>query len=193
MNGRDSMLIDLSSWYKESLAPKIEMIQSAIEERKWLTFMYYAPRGESNRMIEPYYLVFRWSSWYVWGWCTEREDFRLFKLNRMDDVMISEQTFPKRDVPMHDLSNERIFSGGIEVKALFAPEVKWRLVEEFGPHSFSEQESGWLLFQCDYTDKDNLIHWLMTFGDKVILLKPESVKNEILDMARRVVERYKED
>lgn len=193
VNGRDSMLIDLSSWYKESLAPKIQTIQSAIEKRKLLSFMYYAPKGEGKRIIEPYYLVFRWSSWYVWGWCRKREDFRLFKLNRMDHVIHSKQDFPERDVPMPNLSNERIFSGGIEVKALFVPEVKWRLVEEFGPHCFSEQEDGWLLFQCDYTDKDNLVNWLMTFGDKVILLEPESVKNEILDMAKKVVARYKED
>ena len=83
-----------------------------------------------------------------------------------------------------------IFPGGIEVKALFAPEVKWRLVEEFGPHCFSEQENGWLLFHCDYTNKENLIKWLMTFGDKAILLEPESIKEEVLNMAKRIVERY---
>jgi len=193
LNGRDSMLIDLSSWYKESLAPKIEIIQSAIEEKQLLHFSYYAPKGESDRIIEPYYLVFRWSSWYIWGWCTKRKDFRLFKLNRMENVICSRQAFLGRNVPMPDLSNERIFPGGIKVKALFAPEVKWRLVEEFGAHCFSEKENRWLLFQCDYTDKDNLIHWLMTFGDKVILLEPESVKNEILDMAKKIVERYEGD
>ena len=85
---RDSMLIDLSSWYKGSLVPKIEVIQNAIENRHTIQFKYYAPSGDSNRRIEPYYLVFRWSSWYVWGWCLEREDYRLFKLNRMDCVLI---------------------------------------------------------------------------------------------------------
>ena len=79
ISGRDSMLIDLSLWYKGSLAPKIEVIQNAIENRHTIQFMYYAPSGDSNRRIEPYYLVFRWSSWYVWGWCLDREDYRLFK------------------------------------------------------------------------------------------------------------------
>ena len=86
IGGRDSILIDLSSWNKSSLAPKIEVIQNAIENRNLLEFRYYAPAGESSRTIEPYYLVFKWSNWYVWGWCTSREDFRLFKLNRMDNV-----------------------------------------------------------------------------------------------------------
>lgn len=65
VSGRDSVLIDLSSWYKDSLAPKIELIQMAIEERQLLSFQYYAPKGEKRREIEPYYLIFKWSSWYV--------------------------------------------------------------------------------------------------------------------------------
>ncbi len=31
ITGRDSILIDLSSWYRESLAPKVETLQEAIE------------------------------------------------------------------------------------------------------------------------------------------------------------------
>ena len=86
VSGRDSILIDLSSWYRDSLEPKIGTIQDAIEDRHLVTFRYYAPAGESERAVEPYYLVFRWSSWYLWGWCRDRKDYRLFKLNRMDDV-----------------------------------------------------------------------------------------------------------
>lgn len=142
ISGRDSMLIDLSSWYKGSLAPKIEVIQSAIENRRLLEFRYYAPSGESSRTIEPYYLVFKWASWYVWGWCEAREDYRLFKLNRMDRVAETEKDFVCRNAPMPNLSNEKIFPGGIKVKALFSPDMKWRLVEEFGPHCFTEADDG---------------------------------------------------
>ena len=52
--GNQSVLIDLSSWYKDSLASKIEMIRKAIEQHKELEFFYYAPNGESQRTIEPY-------------------------------------------------------------------------------------------------------------------------------------------
>ena len=49
ISSRDSMLIDLSSWYKSALAPKIEVIQRAIENRHLIQFEYYAPSGESDR------------------------------------------------------------------------------------------------------------------------------------------------
>lgn len=190
MVGNQSVLIDLSSWYKDSLAPKIEWIRMAIDKCRELEFVYYSPKGELARRIEPYYLIFRWTSWYVWGFCKKREDFRLFKLNRMDNLQISEQMFVKRQVPMPDLSNERIFPGRISVKALFEPECKWRLVEEFGVESYKEQKDGRLLFQADYTDKENLVTWLLSFRDKVELLEPEEIRAEISECIEKMRGKY---
>lgn len=190
MAGNQSILIDLSSWYKESLAPKIELIRNAIAHCKELKFRYYSPHGESDRCINPYYLIFRWSSWYVWGWCKAREDFRLFKLNRLDNLRISETVFTKHPVPLIDLSNERIFTGGISVKALFDADCKWRLIEEFGPHCFEEQMDGKLLFHADYTDKDNLITWILTFREQAELLEPVNIRNEIQQIIEKIKEKY---
>ena len=192
VSGRDSMLIDLSSWYKGSLAPKIEMIQEAIENRRLLTFRYYAPSGESSRTVEPYYVVFKWTSWYVWAWCMTRRDFRLFKLNRMEQLAVSDQTFACRKAPMPDLSDERIFPGGIRIKALFDPEVKWRLVEEFGPHCFTKTDDGRLLFHADYTDMENLIAWILTFGEKAEVLEPAEARERLCHIAETMRRIYRE-
>ncbi len=190
MVGNQSVLIDLSSWYKDSLAPKIELIRAAIDTYRELEFFYYSPKGESLRRIEPYYLIFRWSSWYVWGWCKKRKAFRMFKLNRMENTKITEQEFEKRQVPMPDLSNEKIFPGRIKVKALFDAECKWKLVEEFGTGSFQEQEDGRLLFQADYTDEENLISWLMSFRDKAELLEPKEIRNKIRESIGKMRRKY---
>lgn len=192
MTGNQSVLIDLSSWYKDSLAPKIELIRNAIDSDMEIHFLYFSPKGETHRNIEPYYLIFRWSSWYLWGWCKTRENYRLFKLNRMDKVHFSGRRFSKRAVPFPDLSNERIFPGGIKVKALFESDCKWRLVEEFGIGSFEEQSDGKLLFHADYTDKENLITWLMTFRNRVVLIEPEDIREEIQSVLRSMLSQYGE-
>ncbi|MEM0530925.1 YafY family protein [Zongyangia sp. HA2173] len=191
MPGAQNILIDLSSWYKESLAPKIDCIRKAMDGHYTISFRYYAPKGESERILEPYYLIFRWSSWYVWGYCREKEDYRLFKLNRMEEPRL-EGTFEERLVPLPDLSNERIFPGGIRVKALFEPECKWRLVEEFGTSCFEEQKDGKLLFRADYTDAENLLTWLLTFRDKVVLLEPKELQEELVDSLKKTANRYGE-
>ena len=193
VSGSESILIDLSSWNKDSISPKIELIQDAIELGRILKFEYYAPKGNSEREIEPYYLVFKWSSWYVYGYCLLRNDFRLFKLNRMDMLVETDREFTCRKVPMPEMSNEKIFPGGIKVKALFASDMKWRLVEEFGPNCFTESEDGRLLFTADYTDMDNLITWLMTFGAKAEVLEPVEARNIIRRNAEKTLKIYMED
>ena len=193
ISGRDSILIDLSSWYGDSLTPKIETIQDAVENRHLVRFQYYAPSGESERTVEPYFLVFRLSSWYLWGWCKDRKDFRMFKLNRMDRIQKTDESFECRNIAMPDLSNEKIFPGGIKVKVLFEPDQKWRLVEEFGPKCFTEYDDGRLLFTGDYTDLGNLITWLMTFGDKAEVIEPREAREAISQMVKRMMKIYKED
>lgn len=190
MTGNQSVLIDLSSWYKNSLTEKIEIIRDAIDNKTELTFCYYASSGESKREIEPYYLVFQWTSWYVWGWCKMREDFRLFKLNRMEQVHLSSQSFPGRECPLPDLRDGKVFPGGIPVKALFKPEYKWRLVEEFGANCFTEQEDGRLLFQHDYTNREYLISWLFSFYDGVELLEPEEIRTEMKEIIENMRKVY---
>ena len=190
ISGRDSILIDLSSWYRESLTPKIETIQDAIGDRHLVRFQYFSPSGDSERTVEPYYLVFHWSSWYLWGWCRDRKAFRLFKLNRMDSVQKTEEIFECREAPMPDLSNEKIFPGKIRVKALFEADQKWRLVEDFGPECFVERDDGRLLFTTEHTDLESLVTWLMTFGDKAEVLEPHEAREAVSQMAKKMVILY---
>ena len=192
INGRDSILIDLSSWYKTTLAPKIEMIQNAIENRHMVSFDYYSPNGESKRLVEPYYLIFRWSSWYLWGFCSDRQDYRLFKLNRMLKVNETDKTFTVKDAAVPDLSDEKIFPKGIKVKALFDKDMSWRLIEEFGPECFTETDEGKLLFTADYSDLDSITTWFMTFRDKVEVIEPEEIRERIREISEKTLKIYKE-
>ena len=189
----DCVLIDLASWYGPTLGPRLELLKGACLDRRTVAFTYCAPGGESLRRVDPARLVFRWSSWYLWGWCHDREDFRLFKLNRMEELTITDRSFEKRPVPLPDLSCERIFPGGIRVKALFEPGCKWRLVEEFGSGCFAAQPDGRLLFQVDYTDPEELLRWLLTFGDQVELLEPAELRARLAQRLERALNLYRKE
>ena len=188
--GGAHMLIDLSSWYKTSLPPKIELIQSAIERHRIISFDYFSPGGESARKVEPYYLVFHWSTWYVWGWCRSREDFRLFKLNRMTELR-SGEAFEPRTAPLPDLEPERVFPAKYQVCALFDPDCRWRLVEEYGTGCFTEERDGRLRFTDGFPDADSVLSWVLTFGDKAELLEPEELCRKLEALGKTLAERYK--
>ena len=169
------ILIDLSSWYKSSLAPKIELIQSAIDAGKMISFTYYAPGGKSLRTIEPYCLVFQWASWYVWGYCTARTDFRMFS---------------PRTLPPFQADAETIWPRSIQAEVEFAPSMKWRLVEEYGPESFSVLPGGKLLFQAGFSDKENLFSWLLSFGDCAELTAPAGLRAEFFALLQKMLKFY---
>lgn len=192
ISGRDSILIDLSSWHRDSLSPKIETIQDAIGLKKTIRFRYYAPGGDTDREIEPCCLIFKWTSWYVYGYCLLRKDFRLFKLNRMDHIVHAGSFEGNREVPMPDLSNERVFPARDRVKAVFDPSMKWQLVEEFGVDSFTEREDGSLLFEREYSDDEGLISWMLSCRDKVTVLEPERIRKELCRITSEIAEKYGE-
>ena len=190
--GGAHMLIDLSSWYKTSLPPKIERIQSAIEQHRAIHFTYFSPKGESVRTVEPCYLVFHWSAWYVWGWCRSREDFRLFKLNRMTDLTTGE-SFPPRAAPLPELEPERLFPAKYKVTVLFEPACRWRLVEEYGADRLTTEPDGRLRFTGGFPDADSVLSWVLTFGDKAELVEPEELREQLGQLAETLAHRYRRD
>lgn len=182
LTGDEHILIDLSDWDRTSLCQKMEEIYDAIRMERTIHFAYFGPKGQSRRTIEPYDLVFHWGGWYVWGRCLLRQAFRLFKLNRMTDLTVGEK-FERTAAPIPDLSPENVFPPHYQVKARIAARFQWRLLEEYGPDSFVPQEDGTLLFSFGFTNKEEIIRWIASFGDGAELLEPRKLRR---DMARFV-------
>lgn len=189
----DAVLIDLASHYQASLTTKIDSIRQAISNQKIITFQYYYSKGESLRKIEPYLLIFKWSSWYVYGFCLIRGDYRLFKLNRLWDLQLTNNHFSLREIPAENKDFDRFFSDEpIHFSGLFDESVKYRLVEEYGVESFETVTDGKLLLNRDFVDYQNMLSWVLGFGDKVVVLKPQSLIEEIRQQAKKVLTFYEE-
>lgn len=192
LTSNQHILIDLSSWYKESLTPKIKLIQDAIWKRVKIAFQYYAPKGESYRMIEPYFLIFQWASWYVWGYCCDKKAYRMFKLNRMLDLQDTAEAYCVRDIIPPDLSSKKLYPHKLMVQGIFEASMKWRLIDEYGIDSFSEQADGKLLFSFGFTDKESLFGWLLSYGSQVELTKPKELRDEFMVLLKKMHDKYKE-
>ena len=189
MPGDGAILINLASWHKGALSEKIETIHAAIDGAQTLRFRYYSPGGESRREIEPCWLVFQWSSWYVWGWCRARRDWRLFKLNRMTGLETG-GPFERRDAPLPDFSPDRAFPENFRVRMLIRPEYEWRLVEEYGPDSYTRTADGRLLFETGFADREQALGWALSFREGAELLEPESLREALRETGARLVAQY---
>ena len=190
--GSAELLIDLSSWYKDSLAPKLELLQDAIHRHRIVCFCYFSPKGESRRTVEPCYLVFHWSAWYLWGRCQTRKDYRLFKLNRMTGLCAGE-LFEPRPAPLPDLAPERVFPVKYRVTVLFDAAWRWRLVEEYGADSLTPEPDGRLRFTGGFPDADSVLSWVLTFGEGAELVEPEELRHQLRNALRRTLTRYEQE
>lgn len=171
----DNMIIDLSSFYKDDLAAKIDQIKQAITEAKCITFHYCYNKGEADKQIEPYLIVFKWSDWYVFGFCKERKDFRMYKLRRLWDLQITDELFIMRDIPEDKKQFGSHMTDDYIIPAIYDPSVKYRLVEEYGHNSFTETEDGKLYTEWGFTTQKGAVEWFLSFGDKVKVLGPSEM------------------
>lgn len=188
--GDDCVAIDLASWYGPVLAPRLAQLKDACVRRLVVRFTYCAPGGDSCRTVEPHMLLFRWSSWYLHGWCREREDWRLFKLGRMLDLEVLTEEFAPRDAPWPITPPERVYPETLEAVVRFQPAARWRLIDEYGAESFTREADGTLLFRRGFPDRAELIRWTLSFLDQAEVLEPAEVRAEICRLAEILRGKY---
>jgi len=188
----DHMMIDLSSFYKDALALKIEQIKTAIRVRRCITFHYYYNKGEADKCIEPYLIVFKWSDWYVFGFCQERQDFRMYKMRRLWELSITDDTYKPREIPDEKKQFGSHMTDDYLITALYDPSVKYRLVEEYGPDSFTVMDDGTLYTKWGFSDPDEAALWFLGFGDKVEVIDPPEIVEKMKTIAQNIMGKYED-
>jgi len=186
---REPVIIDLASHYRGQLTDKIERIKQAVLESRLIEFDYYYEKGESHRRIEPCFVIFQWTAWYVFGFCLERSDFRLFKLQRLWNLTLCDERFTPRKIPQDKRDFNRHFNDTHKLTALFDPSVKYQLIETYGFDCFEETADG-LRFEINFSNSDYVTRWLLGFGCKVKVLEPKAVAQDIQRIAENILSLY---
>ncbi len=183
------MLVDLASWYKQPLSDAIAVIEEAMRDGRLIRFRYLSKNGETVREAEPYYLVYRWSDWYVYAHCLLRGEMRLFKLLRMSGLCLG-GGFAPRQVAPPDLSPHAVFPEECRVRALVDPECRWRLVEEFGESSFSVTADGRLDFDFCFGSSEGVVPWILSFEGRAELVEPRELRARLAEIGGSLAATY---
>ncbi len=190
INADNHIIIDLATWDKNAVSTKIELIKAAMEQKRIITFRYYSPERTEQRSIEPYRLVFQWSSWYVWGFCVKRQDYRLFKLTRMTELTKTEDAFVQRDIPEYECDKLRHTKGEISATVRFDKSVKWRIVDEFGTENFTEDENGNVILTFTWSDKLSFYSYVLGFRENAEIISPAEYREEFLELLKNITAKY---
>ena len=147
---------------------------------------------ESEREADPYGLAHVGSAWYVTAFCHLRRGARHFRLDRMEDLTLTDRTFTRpADVQM-GLSKPPE-ARDVTVRVLFDAEVaRWvRESPSFFTVTQEETPEGWLVALRVRQERD-LLQWLLSWGRHARVLEPESLRRLIAEEAEALWQGYRD-
>ncbi len=188
----DWIEVDFGLWSDgEKEARLFQKAKQCILQEQVIRFLYNSGSGETLiREVEPLKLVFKGTAWYLYGFCRMREDFRFFKLKRMESLIVMDERFlrkipekvfiPKREEPEK--------TELMKVRIRFEKEAAYRAYDDFEHCSF--QEDGSVIAEACLQKTDWLINHLLSFGDDCQVLEPMELREEIKEKLHNMLEKY---
>jgi predicted DNA-binding transcriptional regulator YafY len=89
-----------------TVAPQhLTLIAAACRDHERLRFAYRShDRTASRRLVEPHRLVHTGRRWYLVAWDVDREDWRTFRLDRIEAQPMLDRRFVPREPPAEDIA-----------------------------------------------------------------------------------------
>lgn len=160
-------------------------LKRAIFEKRQISFEYFASNGTSSkREILPKKLVFKDKAWYLYAYCLLHRDNRWFRLTRIKNLILTDLHFENCPETEPDIFPQSQDIGPLVGLLLEFPlGVGYRLYDTFDDKAVSRQGDRYIV-EVILPENDWLYEFLMSFGDKVTVIRPESVR-------QKMIERYK--
>jgi predicted DNA-binding transcriptional regulator YafY len=186
----DWIEVDFSSWANTHNETEIfNTIKSATLAKKVISFSYASAKGEqTSREVEPLKLCFKSGSWYLYGYCKSRCDFRFFKLRRIRELCVSEKKV-QRESPNLIFSKENVFQEAyVKLKLKLSAQVAYRVYDEFD--SYERQADGSFTAEINYPKGEWIFHYVASFGEDCEVLSPEEVRLEVITKFQNTLKNY---
>jgi predicted DNA-binding transcriptional regulator YafY len=186
----EEIIIDVMPWgRRKDLQPLYKILYAAIHDRHVVQFSYRNNElNESVRTVEPMSLVYKSYSWYVYAFCRIRNDYRIFKLSRMTNIMVTDEKFVRRDVAY--LPDEPQMKNTITLTLRFPKKLRDRFDDYYDAECFRDLADGNVLLEALMQDEPWLYKMILSFDDEVEVLSPPTVREKIAEIAQNIAKRY---
>lgn len=177
---------------------QLATIKDAILGKHVLRFVYYSAVGErTERTVRPVRLVYKSRAWYLQAFCEDRQDFRTFKVVRMGDLRMLEETFDREALPipppLETMDPNPVPPPNLaEVTLRFRARMAWRVLDEFGPSGIEWQDENWLLVHTRMPLDNWLLGYLLSFGEGAEVLEPPELREAFRAHLERILAHYKQ-
>jgi proteasome accessory factor C len=174
----------------------LAVVRDGLERRRALHLHYYVPTRDerTERTVDPMKLHYVDGKWYLEAWCRRAEGVRLFRLDRVDDVVVLDE--PAAAPPQ---AHERDVENGVYQPEPGSPAVRLRLsrsarwvadyypVDEVAP---VETPTGGLGVTVRTADLAWARRLVASLGGEAVVDEPAGLAREIAADARAALRRY---
>lgn len=176
--------VDFSQWgSNKTEKEKFNILKTAILNTSIINFEYFSSYGEKTlRIIEPLKLVFKGQGWYLYGFCRVKHDFRIFKITRIKNLKLLNETF-KRDIPT-DIweDNDRSYKNNMVTLVLKIDEkMAYRIYDEFDEEDIVKNSDGSFTATVNFPNGDWIYGYVLSYGNYAEVIHPNHMR-EIISM-----------
>ena len=182
--------VDFSRWGNQgSDNEKFELLKSAVIHCRTVK-IHYASSYERirERVVHPLKLIYKAKAWYLKAFCTEKQDLRTFKLNRILEMELLKEHFLPHDIPEQQEASEETY---LPITLRFPREMAYRVYDEFDRTQVRRQPGGDLIVSANMPVDGWLMGFLLSFGTQVEILSPAYLKEIIAEQAKLIYEKNK--
>ena len=187
---------DFSVSKENSLVQNTNIIlEKAIKNKKYVSFTYRNANGDvSSKYIEPLAIHYKWYAWYLFAYSPEKHSYITFKVARISDL----KTDAKKSTVNHgdikllmDKSEQEYYQTCIHIDVRFKPEQESLMTEYFPDCPVEKISDNEYHIFIDVPAKERL--WkalLLSFGNKVKIVAPDSYRDELIETAKNFLSNY---
>ncbi|MDF2545139.1 MAG: DNA-binding protein [Anaerosolibacter sp.] len=203
IKAKEKFFIDADPWWGKRIQLKnIDIIKDAVLQMKKLKVCYKKYDGEtSERIIRPYGAVVKNSEWYVAAFCELKDEIRVFKCSRIENVEVLDESFnmtenfnleefwknSKHQFVRHaSLKTEQ---AAYAVKIKFYQEKK-KILEGFEVRSSSHENNYWI-YVIDMISFQTACNALFPLSDRIEILEPIELRDHIIEKCNKILKMYK--
>lgn len=179
----------------DALTPLLEKIRRAIHEQRRVIMVHRKPTDHKaqERQVEPYALVHNNGWWYVVGHCRLRNALRSFRLDRIVDLTLLDQTF---QMPADFNIREHLAiviqsESSVQMRLRFAPQAV-HVARDLGTtwDALEEQADGAVIVSLKMPDLMWAASMALSFGPVVTVLEPKELRQTVREWAGAIVTQY---
>ncbi len=188
-----NLYFDMKGWWmSEDLRAKVNQINQCITRHQQVLLEYFnSSHRSSKRTVYPIKIVVKGSQWYLHAYCTLKNDYRLFKINRIKSLQILDESFnPTQYQSLPKQDNDWAGFAETPIVLKFDQNIYSTYKDFFLEEQIIQSNEDHFLVKL-YYPVDNWVRGLiLSFGAMVEVIEPSFLREEIKKIAQEVAGIY---